>query len=396
MSTQLIALPAPNRGFNNEEFVQRTTRAQAAMRRQSIDLLLLMTEPEVRYFSGFLTQFWQSPTRPWFLVVPQTGDPIAVIPAIGLECMNRTWIEDIRTWSSPHPVDDGIGLLQSTIIEVAGHAPVIGLPMGTESSLRMPLTNFQHLQTSIPNAKWQDGTSIIQSLRQIKSSAEIEKIRYSAQVASTAFAALPNLISSGVEEHNVFRIFKQSCLQLGVDDTAYVVGGSGSGGYGDIISPPSNRVLESGDILILDTGCVWDGYFCDFDRNFAIGQADEQSELAYRIAWDATEAGLAAIQVGATCSDLFKAMHNVMAPHAIDTQGDVGRLGHGLGMQLTETPSLTEFDQTILEPGMVLTLEPGYNYAPGKMMVHEENIVVRENGVELLTERAAPALPVIA
>jgi Xaa-Pro aminopeptidase len=64
-------------------------------------------------------------------------------------------------------------------------------------------------------------------------------------------------------------------------------------------------------------------------------------------------------------------------------------------MQLTEWPSHTPWDQTVLEPGMVLTLEPGMSFAPGKVMVHEENIVVRAEGAELLTRRAAPELPVI-
>jgi Xaa-Pro aminopeptidase len=74
---------------------------------------------------------------------------------------------------------------------------------------------------------------------------------------------------------------------------------------------------------------------------------------------------------------------------------DVGRLGHGLGMQLTEWPSNTAWDTTELRPGMVLTLEPGMTFAEGKVMVHEENIVVREDGAELLTRRAAAELPVI-
>ena len=74
---------------------------------------------------------------------------------------------------------------------------------------------------------------------------------------------------------------------------------------------------------------------------------------------------------------------------------DVGRLGHGLGMQLTEWPSHTSWDFTELEPGMILTLEPAMEFAPGKMMVHEENIVIREGPPQLLTKRAAAELPII-
>ena len=73
----------------------------------------------------------------------------------------------------------------------------------------------------------------------------------------------------------------------------------------------------------------------------------------------------------------------------------VGRLGHGLGMQLIEFPSITPWDKTVLAPGMVLTLEPGMEFAPGRMMVHEENIVIREHGAELLSLCAPRDIPVI-
>ncbi|MEM7652623.1 MAG: M24 family metallopeptidase, partial [Pseudomonadota bacterium] len=74
---------------------------------------------------------------------------------------------------------------------------------------------------------------------------------------------------------------------------------------------------------------------------------------------------------------------------------DVGRMGHGLGMQLTEWPSHTPGDHTVLAPGMVLTLEPGMEFAPGKVMVHEENIVIREGGAEYLTRRASRSIPIV-
>jgi len=74
---------------------------------------------------------------------------------------------------------------------------------------------------------------------------------------------------------------------------------------------------------------------------------------------------------------------------------DVGRLGHGLGIELTERPSNTSTDDTPLKPGMVMTLEPGMTFAEGRQMVHEENIVITEHGAEWLSTRAEPELPVI-
>jgi len=395
MGLGLAPLPAPERGFPLAEYEARLARAQAKMAGAGIDVLLLTTEPDVRYFTGYLTQFWQSPTRPWYLLVPQSGKPVAVIPSIGTDCMDRTWIDDIRTWSSPHETDDGISLLAETITSLAGNAPAIGLLSGRETCFRAPLNDLDRIKTGLPEVSWQDATAIVQDLRVVKSGMEIEKIRYITKVASAAFDLVPQLLREGMSEIEAFRAFKIACLELGADDVPFLVGGAGAGGYGDIISPPSERPLQSGDVLILDTGCTWDGYFCDFDRNFAVDAVSDAVYEAHEICWQATEAGIAAAKPGSTCTDLFEAMNAVMAPHALNAAGDVGRLGHGLGMQLTEFPSHTVWDRTVLQPGMVLTIEPGYAFAEGKMMVHEEDIVVREQEAEILTSRAPRILPVI-
>lgn len=75
---------------------------------------------------------------------------------------------------------------------------------------------------------------------------------------------------------------------------------------------------------------------------------------------------------------------------------NVGRLGHGLGLQLTEPPSNMPGDETVLEPGMVITIEPGMEYDAGKMIVHEENVVITTDGAQLLTRRAPREMPMIS
>ena len=129
----------PTRGFPTSEFETRTSRAQQAMRDVQLDALLVTTEPEIRYFTGFQTQFFESPTRPWFLIVPADGQPIAVIPTIGEAGMTATWIDEIKTWPSPTPEDDGISLLAATINALPNRFGRLGLPLGQESVLRMPV-----------------------------------------------------------------------------------------------------------------------------------------------------------------------------------------------------------------------------------------------------------------
>jgi Xaa-Pro aminopeptidase len=308
--------------------------------------------------------------------------------------MRQSWLDDVRTWSAPAPGDDGISLLTDLLHPLATAGQRLGVMKGHETQLRMPLGDYERLIAALSGLEVADCTGLIRGLRMVKSPAEIEKIAHICAIGSATFDEVPAFARQGMAQEEVFRAFRRAALALGADDVPYLVGGSGPGGYGDVISPPTQAPLQAGDILMLDTGSTWDGYFCDFDRNFAIGRADDLARRAHDALWRATEAGIAAARPGATCRDLFRAMRNVIA-EMDDQGGDVGRLGHGLGMQLTEWPSHADWDETVLEEGMVLTLEPSLAYGDGHIMVHEENIVVRAGNAELLTRRAPPELPVI-
>lgn len=381
------------RGFPVEEFESRLARAQSAMSKAGLDALLLTTEPEIRYFTGFLTRFWESPTRPWFLIIPSDGQPIAVIPAIGAALMEKTWIRDIRTWNAPDLEDDGISLLAETLTELTGSTGRIGLPMGHETHLRMPLADFDKLCNALTPQHIVADAGIMRTLRLVKSDAEIAKISHACQIADRAFARVSEICRPQASLSTVFRHFQMLCLEEGADAVPYLAGAASQNGYDDVISPAHDNPLKDGDILMLDTGLVWDGYFCDFDRNFAITQCAPEVQAAHARLIEATDAGFQAAQPGKTASDLFEAMDKVLTGG--NGTGAAGRLGHGLGMQLTEPPSLIPTDHTILRDGMVLTLEPGIEVAPGKILVHEENIVIEESGARWLSRPAPPEMPTI-
>ena len=373
--------------FPAHEFESRLECVQNAMKAEKLDALFFTTEAEMRYFTGFRTLFWQSPTRPWFLVVPANGKPIAIIPQIGVDLMSNTWIDDIRTWSSPHVEDDGVSLLSDALTPYRS----VGMMRGRESSLRMPLNDYQRVLDRLPSTEFHDASSLVRRLMQMKSPAEIEKIYRICQITSDGFSGAAELFHEGQPMKESFRAFKIDLLRRGADDVPYLVGGVGNGGYSDVISPPTNRPLTAGDVLMLDTGATLDGYFCDFDRNFAIGHASDEVNRAYATLYKATDAALAIARPGATCADLFTAMAKV-----IDQEGgDVGRLGHGLGTQLTESPSIVAFDDTVMREGMVMTLEPCMVIEGQKIMVHEENILIEDGPPRLLTERAPAEIPVI-
>ena len=376
------------RGFNIDQFEKRTLKAQQLMQQYGLDALLLTTETSVRYFTGFLTRFWESPTRPWYLIIPPQGKPIAVIPSIGQALMDKTWVEDIRTWPSPDLKDDGISLLSDTLEEVAKNKN-IGIPSGTETFVRMPQTDLKKLSQ---NVKLTSDFDIVKKLRMTKSNEEIDKIEKACRIAEKAFQRVPEIAFENVNLDEVFRKFQILCLEAGADWVPYLAGGADTEGYDDVISPAKVAPLKKQDILMLDTGLVWDGYFCDYDRNWSVGTPSKTVSGAYSQLLEASDAAFELAKPGATASDLFHAMNSILTLNSSST--DAGRLGHGVGMSLTEWPSIIPDDHTVLEKGMVLSLEPGIAIK-NKIIVHEENIEITETGARYLSPKANKDLPVI-
>lgn len=384
----------PARGFDAGEFERRFARAQEIMLAHEFDALLFTTPHNIRWTTGFASQFWESPTRPWFVILPVEGAPVAVIPEIGGPRMAETWISNIRTWPAPRPEDDGTSLLASALEALPRRFGRVGMELGSEHALRMPVAQFLDLRDLLSGIELANGSPCIWQIRMIKTEAEIAHIRHICQIACDGYDQVPQLVSPGDSEHEAARKLRIEFARLGADSTPFLPAISGSGGVPQIVCGPGERIIGEGDVLFYDTGCTYDGYWCDFDRNYAVGNISDAAKHAHEAMWRATEAGIAAARPGATTDDVFLAMAQIIEESG-SIGNNVGRLGHGLGMQLTEPPSHMPGDSTVIEAGMVLTIEPGMAYAPGKMIVHEENIAVREDSVELLTRRAPKEMPLI-
>ncbi|MGI9406512.1 MAG: M24 family metallopeptidase [Hyphomicrobiaceae bacterium] len=382
------------RGFETTEYESRLVRAQEEMRARDLDAVVVTTPQNVRYFTGFATTFWESPTRPWFVILPREGQPIAVIPEIGAAGMAMTWVDDIRTWQAPRPEDDGLSLLASVFDALPVTTARIGWEMGRESVVRMPIADFDRLRGMMRGTEFVDASPLIWALRMIKSDGEISRIATACTIACDAFDALPEKLSAGQTEHGAAQAYRALLAEHGADSVPFLSVCSGEAGYSQIIVGPTERTLSAGDVLFVDVGATYDGYFSDFNRNFSFGPPEDAVRRAHETLWQATEAGIAAARPGATMEDLFHAMSGI-----IDAGGyappTTGRLGHGLGMHLTEPPSHMPGDRTVIAEGMVLTIEPGLEYVPGKMLVHEEDIAIRDGAAELLTRRSPQEMVVV-
>tara|TARA_B100001123_G_scaffold448851_1_gene611697 strand:- start:672 stop:1826 length:1155 start_codon:yes stop_codon:yes gene_type:complete len=382
------------RGFENKEFKERIAKVRKLMEAKNLDFLLITSPSNFRYFSGLDSYFWESPTRPWFLLISINFDPIAIIPSIGETALQKTWIQNIKTWQSPNPKDEGISVLIDTILSFNSNNYTIGCELGAESQLRMPINDFCYLKSKLSKYKFIDASSVVWKLRMVKSNKEISKIKKIVSIASQAYDDLPNHINIGQSEIEISTIMKKKLLDLGADHTLYMSCASGRGGYNQIICDPSDKKLLNGDILTIDTGTTCDGYFCDFNRNFGFGNIDNSAKMAYEILWNATEEGMKKAKAGNTCSDISNAMLKILSKNSPNSNS-IGRMGHGIGLQLTEPPSIMPNEKTLLQENMILAIEPSLEYAPGIMLVLEENILITNKGFERLTSRTPKALPII-
>ncbi|BCP55244.1 dipeptidase [Kaistia sp. 32K] len=384
------------------EYRQRVKDAQALMAENGLDAVFATSEFNFRYFTGDITQGPIQGGRPRSVLIPAKGDPIAVL-ARGVDDAIRetTWVKEVRSWPGPAPEDEGVTEIIKLVSELTGPNARIGIEMGPESRLGWPVADFLRIARGIAPREFVDAnTPVFMRLRQVKSAAEVARIRRVCEIVSEGYARLPQLLRIGQTEIEACRAFEATCYALGVDKTR-VVGISERGGHLRTFVGPTDRVLAEEDILFLDTGCMIDNYCCDFNRHFAFGSVDPASHKAYDIIWQATEAGIAAVKPGVTTSDVWHAMNAVISGKiGANTSNTFGRMGHSMGMAGTELPSIAPGDLTVLKPGMILNIEPSTIYecyfdGSRKLMVHEEDVVVTETGCEVLTRRTPLSMPII-
>jgi Xaa-Pro dipeptidase len=394
--------------FEVSEYERRLSVAQTLMEQHKLDAIVITSEDHFRYFTGFHSPTWTNLTRPRYAVLPRKGEIVLIIPTSNTIIAERTsWVGDVRSWIAPQPQDDGISLLRDAIKGTSGRYNRVGAELGPESRITMPVGDFIRLGKELSPTEVVDAYPILRQLLGLKSAAEIEKIHKIADIASAAYEALPSRIRKGMTIRDACTTFKQDLLERGAQSSPYVIGVAERFGYSCINLEPTAKEMEAEDILVIDTGSTFEGYFCDFNRQYAIGGLPDKVRSIYEIVWAATEIGIRAVEPGRTMADIWQAMAKAMQSSASRAglpfePFELGRMGHGLGLRMCEPPSIAPGDMTVVEAGMVLTIEPSMVYEMDVdgdkrryVSVHEEDIAVTESGIRLLTRRAPREMPIV-
>ena len=231
--------------------------------------------------------------------------------------------------------------------------------------------------TSISDKIWK--------LRMVKEESELEKIRKACEISSKCMELASEIISAGVTEAEVKAEILKEMITLGGEKPAFDVivasGPNSSKPHGS----PGDRVIEPGDVVVVDLGAVYEGYCSDITRTFYVGSKPE-SDVArvYETVEKAKHEAEKATRIGVKASELYRKAYETLSSAGYGEYFLHG-LGHGVGIEIHEPPSLKPDSDDVLSDGMVITIEPGV-YLPRRFGVRiEDSLLVTRDGVEKLT-----------
>lgn len=364
--------------LTKEVFERRIERLQAELKTRKLEMFVAEPSTNFQYFTGY------NPGRSErliLLMVPLSGAPVLICPSFEMERMKRNAvITDVRGWEEQHN--------PWKLVKKAGQEMK---PAHRNGSVAVePSTSYQsflNLEDQLGSWKFSNGGSVTERLRIIKSPEEVSLIREAIAATEASVAATFSQLSVGMTERDVATLLSREMASRGSPGGGLVQFGPSSalphGG-------PSAGALKRETVVLIDAGSRVQGYTSDITRTIWFGDApSDDFKKVYNLVHDAQTAAIENAKPFTTqCQDVDRAARKVI------TDGGYGqyfthRLGHGMGMDGHEAPYMVEGNETRIEPGMVFTDEPGI-YQLDKFGVRiEDDCVMTDSGVEVLSHRTA-------
>ena len=331
--------------------------------------LAIVSDPvTVNYLTGFDCDPHE---RQMFLFVYENREPALFVPA--LEVARASAVLDFPVFGyvdSENPWQKIKAGLAST------DSPIIYAEFDN-----LNVTKFQGLQT-VFEGRFENLTPFIQKMRVIKSADEIQKMIVAGDYADKAVNIGFDNISLDVTETDIIAQIEFGMKKIGINqmsfETMVLTGNNAANPHG---IPGTNRI-ENDSLLLFDLGVVSQGYVSDMTRTVAVGQPDQFKKDIYNICLEAQLTALDFIKPGVTASEVDAAARNVIEKAGYGEYFN-HRLGHGLGMDVHEFPSIMEGNDLVIEEGMCFSVEPGI-YIPEKVGVRIEDCgYVTKDGFEV-------------
>jgi Xaa-Pro aminopeptidase len=355
----------------------RITRLTQAMQAANLEMLVLNPGASLTYLTGLHFHLSERPTV--FMAVPGKT-PIIILAALEANSLKKTAaaIEPITYGDNPHT-------WQAAFSEASRKLDITPAKIGVEPTALRYL-ELKYLQTAFPKSEFVSAESILASLRMSKDAHEAAKMRHAAKIAQDAFLATLPVIKPGVSEQSIAAELSAQLLHHGSQSEFPFppIVSSGPLNSADPHATPSERLLESGDIIVIDWGARYQDYASDITRTVAVGDISPELENIAATVIQANTAGRAACKPGVTAGSI-----DDVARQVIDAAGYGPyfnhRVGHGLGMEAHESPYMFAENDYLLVPGNTFTVEPGiYISGTGGVRI-EDDMLITPDGAESLT-----------
>lgn len=349
------------------DFASRIRSAQALMVEQQAEVMLLSIGADLPYFTGYEAMPLERLTM---LVVGVDSEPVLVVAQL----------EAPRVEPGPFALSPW-GETEDPLAIVAEMCPRAGAIAIGDQTWSVFLLG---LQARLPAAAFRSATPITRTLRAKKDSREVEFLRRAAAGADRVSSRLAGLKFSGHTEQEISRLVTRMTLEEDHDQALFWIVASGP----NSASPhhePTVRVIQSGDLVVVDFGGKHRGYCSDTTRTFSVGEPDAQQVEVHAAVRAAQEAATAAVAPGVSAEAIDQIARRTITDAGFG-EYFIHRTGHGIGLEGHEHPYLVEGNTEKLEPGMCFSIEPGI-YLPGRFGVRIEDIVtVTDDGVESLNQ----------
>ncbi|MFL0251574.1 M24 family metallopeptidase [Clostridium neuense] len=346
-------------------YKSRIDKLRDAMKSKNIDGVLLVGDPNRNYMSGF------------------TGDE-----SFSIITLNRAiFITDSRfTEQARQQVKDyEVVQYNTTFSEFLGKmAEELGIKTLAFEEDVLTFSTYSEYKKSL-KCDFVPLNGIVEELRLIKDETEIEKIKKAANIADKAFEHMLTFIKKGMTEREVGLELEFTMKKMGAKDLSFpsiVASGERSClPHGQA----TNKVLEEGDFLTLDFGCIYEDYCSDMTRTIVIGKPSDKMKEIYDIVLKANEAAIPVIKSGIICKAIDKVSRDIISSYGYGDNFGHG-LGHGVGREIHEEPRLSPRGDVVLREGMIVTDEPGI-YIPGFGGVRiEDLILVKKDSCEVISK----------
>jgi len=361
----------------------RLERARKLMKENGLDAIVLMAGTSLNYFTGIR---WWGGERLFALVQPAKGAAFYVCPAFEEDRAREQIAKapdgeraDVRTWQE----DESPYQLVAQGLRERGVATGT---VGIEETIRFLFSDG--LAKAVPSVTMASATSVTAGCRMIKSAHEIALMRLAAQVTLAAYEAVYRALRVGMTQNQVGELISAAYAKLGFPGEASVEVDEYTAFPHGSTTP---QVIREGSIVMIDDGCVVEGYQSDITRTFVIGKpatnVGDKMKKVFDIVHRAQAAALAAAKPGVECGAVDAAARKVVTDggYGPDYKYFVHRLGHGLGMDGHEWPYLVRGNATKLQANITTSNEPGI-YIRGEFGIRlEDDMHITENGAELFT-----------